>query len=102
MNRHFGVRTDVMGCSAAIHMKRGTVCEGLHGLRCPTEVVQLIQNQKFTLPYPHADTVINQPNSTPAAPTGTASGLPRRVGQRRTTPALPTQHYTWLCSLFWS
>ena len=94
MKRHFGVRTDVMGCSVAIHMKRGTVCEGLHGLRCPEEVVQLIQNQKFTLPYPHADTVINQPNSTPAAPTGTASGLQHRVGQRRTTPALPTQHYS--------
>eukprot|EP00984_Skeletonema_dohrnii_P027271 scaffold16779_cov125-Skeletonema_dohrnii-CCMP3373.AAC.1 len=25
MKRHFGVRTDVMGCSVAIHMKCGTV-----------------------------------------------------------------------------
>lgn len=93
MRRHFGVRTDMMGCSVAIHMKRGTVCEGLHGMRCPAEVVQLIQNQKFILPYPHADTVVNQPNSTPAVPTGNG-GLQRRVGQRRTTPALPTQHYS--------
>lgn len=62
---HFGGKSNTeLKCSAALHLKRGTVAKGLYGLQCPSAIVEQIQSRQFTLPYEHPVSTVNQPLTT--------------------------------------
>lgn len=66
LKKHYG-KQNLFKCSAALHIRKGTVCRGCHGFECPSAIVELIQRGEFKLPYEHVETNINQPPTT--APT---------------------------------
>ncbi len=51
-------------CNASQHLKAGgQILVGIHGIKCPQAVVELVRKKQFKLPYHHA--AANEPNPNP-------------------------------------
>lgn len=74
---HFGGGKGQMKCNVSQHQReRGLVLEGIHGIKCPQAVVELVRQKQFKLPYPHA--AVNQPAPTPTRTTTASTPATRR------------------------
>ena len=99
MNCHFGElkrRTNQMNCNASQHLREGgDILLGVHGMKCPRAIVELVRQKKFRLPYPHATAIVNDRTLTQTQ----AQTAARTPTSRRYEAALQ-QHYSEF-SLFW-
>ena len=77
MKVHFGGKKGQMKCNVSQHQREGgLVLEGIHGIKCPRAVVELVRQKQFKLPYPHAS--VNQPAPTPTRTTTASIPASRR------------------------
>lgn len=77
MKAHFGGKKGQMKCNVSQHQREGgLVLEGIHGIKCPRAVVELVRQKQFKLPYPHA--AVNQPAPTPTCTTTASTPASRR------------------------
>ena len=68
MKAHFGGKTGKMECNVSQHLQDGgEVLEGIHGIKCPRALVELVRKKQFKLPYHHAPA--NEPNTNPTTVT---------------------------------
>ncbi len=78
MQAHFGKKKSLMKCILSQHLRdSGEVLEGIHGIKCPRAVVELVRQKQFKLPYPHA-AENNQPTPTPTRTTTASIPASRR------------------------
>ena len=68
MNAHFGGRTNQMNCNLSQHLREGgEILVGVHGMKCPRAIVELVRQKQFNLPYQHAPAIVQSAARTPAA-----------------------------------
>ena len=67
VERHFNNKSaNSTKCNASQHLKAGgQILVGIHGIKCPQAVVELVRKKQFKLPYHHAAANESNPNPNP-------------------------------------
>lgn len=58
-----------MNCNSSQHLREGgEILVGVHGMKCPRAIVELVRQKQFNLPYQHAPAIVNDCNLTQNQP----------------------------------